>query len=112
MMTREVVAERFAGANNERTEHRVDGVDDPQGMFELLHSGCYGRFFVRRRTASTNAAAATEEAPASSPKGCRRKRAIITYARKPSKAYRRAIRATVHTNRRRTFTASPSAVTD
>src|SRR4026209_2385607 len=32
--------------------------------------------------------ATTEDAPASSPHGCRRKRAIITYARRPSKAYR------------------------
>ena len=41
-----------------------------------------------RRRASTPAPATTEDAPASSPNGCRRKRAIITYARRASKAYR------------------------
>lgn len=41
-------------------------------------------------------AATTEDAPASNPTGCRRKRAIITYARTASKAYRSAAFASVH----------------
>ena len=51
--------------------------------------------FMRRRTASTATAATIEDAPASSPKGGTRKRAIITYAPKPSKAYRRVNFVTV-----------------
>src|SRR6185503_5286757 len=43
---------------------------------------------ITKRTASSETPATTEDAPASSPHGCRRKRAIITYARRPSKAYR------------------------
>jgi len=38
------------------------------------------------RTASIAAAATTEEAPKTSPTGCRRKRDIITYAKNASKA--------------------------
>src|SRR4030095_15122228 len=49
---------------------------------------CRLYLLMTRRAASSETPATTEDAPASSPHGCRRKRAIITYARRPSKAYR------------------------
>src|SRR4029453_9710119 len=45
-------------------------------------------FSLRWRPPPRKPPPTTEDAPASSPHGCRRKRAIITYARRPSKAYR------------------------
>ena len=90
----EMKAERLAHPLHERSEQRVDDLHDPEGMFELLHrptnlqeTGSDQGFFTKRRTASTVTAATIEDAPASRPNGCRRKRAIITYAIKASKAY-------------------------
>src|SRR5262245_7183154 len=63
-------------------------------------------FFKRKRMASMEAATTTEDAPASKPKGCRCKRAIITYARRVSKAYRPVTFAVVKAIRGRGADAS------
>ena len=112
---RKVKAHRLERRLHERPEQGVHEIDDPERVFELFHhtlvalraprareprrSVAY--FFNRRRRASTEAAATTEDAPTSSPTGCRRKRAIITYARTASKAYRPASFVTVQAEPRR-----------
>ena len=97
----EVIADRLADRAHRRAEDRVDGVDDPERCSSCsiqLSSApsrrgrvSEARTILREKADRFDeAAATTEDAPASSPIGCRRKRAIITYARKPSKAYREA----------------------
>ena len=95
----EMKAERLADPLHERSEQRVDDLHDPEGCssFSIVkfqeraskfqETGSDQGFFTKRRTASTVTAATIEDAPASRPNGCRRKRAIITYAIKASKAY-------------------------
>ena len=110
-------AQRLERRRHERAQQGIDHIHDPQRVFELLHS--LGRqrsarqvrgdeSFMRRRTASIATAATTEDAPASSPNGGRRKRAIITYARKASKAYRQPLCTVQHgsTARDRGFESS------
>ena len=101
VVAREVEAERPRAPRTSGPSRAFTAFHNPERVFELFHQKNQGVFFNRKRTASTDTAATIEEAPASSPKGGRRKRAIITYARTASKAYRPATFAAVNTGQRR-----------